>query len=124
MLQTTLCLLLVAVGGMLVHSIYNLRNQDVGFHLEHREIVRVEPPIAKYTLIDLDRIYQILKTRLEELPGNHSASVAVNTPMDGSWTKYVTLPGETHSAMDDAHAVVEKHELNHCRSEGTPKSLP
>ena len=54
-MQTAISLVLVAMAGMLTHSIYNLRNQNFGFHAENREIVTIEPPLAKYTVADLDR---------------------------------------------------------------------
>ena len=102
-LQTAISLLLVALAGMLSHSIYNLRNQDLGFHAENREIVTVEPPLAKYTVADLDRIYRDLKIRLEALPGVRSASVALDSPMAGHWADYVIRPGEGIPPSDDDH---------------------
>jgi predicted permease len=104
-LQTAISLGLVAIAGMLTHSISNLRNQDFGFHAENREIVTVEPPLAKYTVADLDRIYRELKIRLEALPGVRSASVALDSPMSGHWTEYVLKPGEGVPPSDSAHSV-------------------
>jgi predicted permease len=103
--QTAVSLVLVAVAGMLSHSISNLRNQDFGFHAENREIVTVEPPLAKYTVADLDRIYRALKIKLEALPGVRSASVALDSPMDGHWEAYVLKPGEGVPPSDSAHSV-------------------
>lgn len=104
-LQTAVSLLLVSVAGMIAHSIYNLRNQDFGFHIENREIVTIEPPLAKYTIADLDRIYRELQIRLEALPGVRSASVALDSPMDGHWVAYVVKPGEPTPPSDLAHSV-------------------
>ncbi|WP_109486878.1 ABC transporter permease [Occallatibacter savannae] len=103
--QTAVSLLLVAVAGMLAHSIYNLRNQDFGFQAENRYIVTIEPPLAKYTVPDLDRIYRDLNIRLEEIPGVHRASAALNSPMAGYWTQYVIMPGEANPPTDDSHQV-------------------
>jgi predicted permease len=103
--QTAISLVLVAMAGMLTHSIYNLRNQDFGFHAENREIVTIEPPLAKYTVADLDRLYRELKLRLEALPGVRSASVALDTPMSGHWSDYVVKPGEGVPPSDSAHRV-------------------
>jgi predicted permease len=103
--QTAISLVLVAIAGMLTHSISNLHNQDFGFHAENREIVTIEPPLAKYTVADLDRIYRELKIRLEALPGVRSASVALDSPMDGHWTEYVLKPGEGVPPGDSAHSV-------------------
>lgn len=104
-LQTAVSLLLVALAGMLTHSIYNLRNQDFGFQTENREIVTIEPPLAKYTVADLDKIYRDLKIRLEALPGIRSASVALDSPMADHWPNYVIKPGEGVPPSDDAHRV-------------------
>jgi predicted permease len=104
-LQTAISLVLVAIAGMLTHSISNLHNQDFGFHAENREIVAIEPPLAKYTVADLDRIYRELKIRLEAIPGIRSASVALDSPMDGHWTEYVLKPGEGAPPSDSAHSV-------------------
>jgi len=103
--QTAISLVLVAVAGMLTHSIYNLRHQDFGFHTENREIVTIEPPLAKYTVADLDRLYRELKVRLEALPGVRSASVALDSPMDGQWVESVVKPGEGVPPSDSAHHV-------------------
>ncbi|WP_446743283.1 ABC transporter permease [Silvibacterium acidisoli] len=93
-LQTALSLSLVAMAGMLTHSIYNLRNQDFGFDAKNREIVTIEPPLAKYTVADLNRLYRALQIRLEALPGVRSASMALDTPMLGRWMDVVVKPGE------------------------------
>ena len=103
--QTAISLVLVAMAGMLTHSIYNLRNQDFGFQTENREIVTIEPPLAKYTVADLDRLYRELKVRLEALPGVRSASVALDSPMSGHWSEYVVKPGEGVPPSDSAHQV-------------------
>ncbi len=104
-LQTTISLVLVAVAGMLTHSIENLRNQDFGFDVSNREIITIEPPLAKYTVADLDRIYRELKIRLEALPGVRSASVALDSPMSGHWIDYVVKPGEGVPPSDSTHRV-------------------
>ncbi len=104
-MQTAISLVLVAIAGMLTHSIYNLRNQDLGFHAENREIVTIEPPLARYTVAELDRLYRELKVRLEALPGVRSVSVALDTPMSGHWFDYVVKPGEGVPPSDSAHRV-------------------
>jgi predicted permease len=104
-LQTGISLLLVALAGMLTHSIYNLRNQDFGFDAKNREIVTIEPPLAKYTVADLDKIYRDLKIRLEALSGVRSASVALDSPMAGHSPNYVIKPGEGVPPSDKAHRV-------------------
>ena len=103
--QTAISLVLVSMAGMLTHSIYNLRNQDFGFRAENREIVTIEPPLAKYTVADLDRLYRELKVRLEVLPGVRSASVALDSPMSGHWFEYMVKPGEGVPPSDSAHRV-------------------
>ncbi len=90
---------------MLTHSIDNLRHQDFGFDARNREIVTIEPPLAKYTVADLDQIYRQLKIRLEALPGVRSASVALDSPMSGQWYDYVVKPGEGVPPSDSAHRV-------------------
>lgn len=104
-LQTAMSLLLLTLAGMLTHSINNLRNQDFGFQTDNREIVTIEPPLAKYTVTDLDRIYRNLKIRLEALPGIRSASMALDSPMADHWPNYVIKPGEGIPPSDVAHRV-------------------
>lgn len=103
--QTAISLTLVTMAGMLTHSVNNLRNQDFGFQTQNREIVTIEPPLAKYTVADLDTLYRELKIRLEALPGVRSASVALDTPMVGGWFEYVVKPGEGVPPGDEAHRV-------------------
>ena len=104
-LQTTISLVLVAIAGMLTHSIENLRHQDLGFDARNREIVTIEPPLAKYTVADLDRLYRELKIRLEALPGVRSASVALDSPMSDHWFDDVVKPGEGVPPSDGSHRV-------------------
>jgi len=70
---------------MLTHSILNLQNQNLGFVTSNRINVSMEPPLADYTLEQLNVLYRDLVDRLSHIPGVHSASLGLNSPVAGGW---------------------------------------
>jgi predicted permease len=102
-LQTALSILLLAAAGILTHSILNLQQQNLGFDTINRLSVRMEPPLADYTLDQLTLRYRDLLDRLSHLPGVLSASLALSGPTDTGWTKTIVQPGESMPPADGSH---------------------
>ena len=104
MLQVMLSILLITTAGMLIRSIANLQNQDLGFRTENRLSVSMEPPLADYTLDQLTLRYRDLRDRLLLLPGVHNASLALDGPTDKGWTKTIVRPGEDMPREDGSQS--------------------
>ena len=102
-LQTALSIVLLAAAGILTHSILNLQQQNLGFDTINRLSVRMEPPLADYTLDQLTLHYRDLLDRLSHLPGVLNASLALSGPTDTGWTKTIVQPGETMAPADGSH---------------------
>ncbi len=105
-LQAALSVVLIAAAGMLTHSILNLENQNLGFTTANRLSVRMEPPLADYTLDQLNLRYRDLRDRLSELPGVHSASLALNGPIGGGWKETIVKPGEGMPRLDGTQSAM------------------
>jgi predicted permease len=99
-LQSALSVLLIAVAGMLTHSIVNLEHQDLGFVTANRLVLEMEPPLADLTLDQLTLRYRDLVDRLSHLPGVHSASLSLTGPVGGGWSETIVKPGEGMPHLD------------------------
>lgn len=102
-LQVALSVLLIAVAGVLTHSILNLQKQNLGFETTNRLEVSMEPPLADYSLDQLTLRYRELPDRLSHLPGVRNASLALNGPTYSGWRKTIVLPGEGTPPTDGSH---------------------
>ena len=104
-LQVAASVCLLAGASLLTRSLLNVEDQDFGFTPGNRITVRIEEPLAAYSMEHLNQLYRQLKMGLERLPGVHSASVALRTPFTGRWGQQVVMPGEGLPPADDSHTV-------------------
>lgn len=102
-LQASLSVILIAVAGMLAHSMFNLEQQKLGFATKNRLIVAMEPPLADYTLPQLSARYRDLKERLERISGVDHVGLALSNPVSGGWKEAVIKPGQGIVANDEGH---------------------
>jgi len=84
--QVALSFLLLFGAGLFVRSLQNLNQRDAGTARDQILIVRVEPRGSDQRNIEgvtdrLDRIYRELLTRVEQMPGVRSASLARSSPL-------------------------------------------
>jgi predicted permease len=92
--QAALSLVLLACAGLLTSSLRNLEHQELGFAVQNRISVAINPPLASYTPERLDALYQELEDRLLQLPNVQSASFALYSPMSGNnWGEWVAIEG-------------------------------
>lgn len=102
-LQASLSVVLISVAGMLVHSLFHLVQQRLGFAANNRLIVAMEPPLADYTLPQLNTRYRDLEERLKRIPGVNNVGLALSSPISGGWKEAVVEPGQGIAASDEAH---------------------
>ena len=105
--QIAVSLLLMVGAGLLVHSLIDLENQNLGFSPEHVLLVNVDPELAGDKSSELPGLYRELVNRMNALPGVRSASIGSTSPMSGSWGGFaVSVEGEPRPAGGGAPQVV------------------
>jgi predicted permease len=82
-LQVATSLVLLAGAGLLLRTLVNLENQNLGFGDQHVLLVSTDPRLAGFKAGDLNSLYQHLLDRLNALPGVKSATIAYYSPMSG-----------------------------------------
>ncbi|HUI85019.1 MAG TPA: ABC transporter permease [Candidatus Binatia bacterium] len=102
--QAALSLVLLACAGLLTSSLRNLERQDLGFAVDHRISVAINPPLASYTPERLDALYRAIEDRLAQLPNVQSVSLALYSPMSGeNWGEMVAVEGKGDPKPIDAN---------------------
>ncbi len=92
---------MLACAGLLTSSLRNLEHQPLGFAVENRVSVAINPPLASYTPQRLDALYQALEDRLLQIPNVQSASLALYTPMSGdNWGEMPAIEGRGDPKLD------------------------
>jgi len=93
-LQATLSLVLLVGAGLATESLRRLENQQFGFQTRGRLMVKVDSDLAGYAPERLPTLYQELQLHLSQIPGVLSASLSLNSPMEGSnWGEPVSIAG-------------------------------
>jgi predicted permease len=101
-LQVATSLVLLAGAGLLLRTLVNLENQNLGFRDEHVLLVATDPRLAGFKVGELDGLYRQLLDRLNALPGIESATVAYYSPMSGSFSSTgTTIQGYTPHPNED-----------------------
>jgi predicted permease len=81
--QVALSLLLLAGAGLFLRTLQNLKNLDPGFQRDGVLTMRVNPPWGVYQGERLANLWKEVLTRVEQLPGVRSASLATSSPLGG-----------------------------------------
>jgi predicted permease len=85
-LQVAVSLLLLVGAGLLIRSLANLENQNLGFSPQHVLLVRIDPELAGYKSEQLPGLYRELLDHIGALPEVRSASIGTTSPMSGGAT--------------------------------------
>jgi predicted permease len=91
--QATLSVVLVAGATMLVRSLNNLENQNLGFETKNRISVEFQGLPTSYTPDRLDALYRDLREKLNHLPGVERASLALYNPFTDNWGELIFVAG-------------------------------
>lgn len=93
-LQATLSLVLLVGAGLATESLRRLENQNFGFQTRGRLMVKVDSDLASASRERIAALEEQLRQRLIQIPGVLSASLSVNSPMEGSnWGEPVSIAG-------------------------------
>ncbi|HXX22619.1 MAG TPA: ABC transporter permease [Terriglobia bacterium] len=82
-LQVAVSLLLLVGAGLLIRSLTNLENQNLGFNPQPVLLASINPELAGYKSEQLPGLYRELLERIRALPGVRSASIGTTSPMSG-----------------------------------------
>jgi predicted permease len=89
-----LSLVLLIAGGLLLRTVFALRQVPLGFRTDH--VLTVEPAFPRYKYREVDanqKVYQPLLRRIQQLPGVSSASITTLVPLHKGFSAIITLYG-------------------------------
>ena len=93
--QVTMSLVLVIAAGLFIRTLGQAANAPTGFSPENVDVVSIDLSLARYDA-DTGRVFvRELIERASAVPGVHSATVAVDLPLDGGRMGFgsVVVPG-------------------------------
>lgn len=82
--QVALAIVVLVGAGLLVRTLQNLRNIDVGFDSHNLVIFGINPSLAGYKDAQINSFYRDLQGRLTETPGVKSASYSMVPLLGGA----------------------------------------
>ena len=107
--QVTLSLVLLAVAGLLLRTLHNLRSQDLGFDRDNILLVRTNPKFAGYKSEQLNALYDRILDRVDALPGVRSATLSGVPPMTGgSWGSPIFIDGRPSALDEDVSTLLNR----------------
>jgi predicted permease len=83
-LQVSICLLVLFAASLLLKSLSNLRNVDLGYSKDHVLLMRADPVPAGYKKEQLIRFQQDMTVRLRAIPGVHAVASSENGLFSGT----------------------------------------
>jgi predicted permease len=100
--QVALSLVLLVGSGLLVRSLRNLANAEVGFEREGVLVVDMDTRIGGLDAKELSGYYTRLLENVEAIPGVRSATVASSSPMSGTnQNSNISIAGYTPAERED-----------------------
>jgi predicted permease len=82
--QVAICLLVLFAAGLLVHSLKNLRDLDLGYSRDNILMARVDPVAAGYKPAQLIEYQREMSSRLASIPGVRSVTASENGLFSGT----------------------------------------
>jgi predicted permease len=117
-LQFSISVTLVAGATMLARSLGNLESQNFGFKIPGHVLVGLHDPNSNRTQPELTALYRELADRLDQIPGVHSADLAIYNPLTDNWGEFVYIAGHT-TQFDDADSSWDRVSANYLQDLGT-----
>ncbi|MGH9409503.1 MAG: ABC transporter permease [Vicinamibacterales bacterium] len=104
--QAAVSVVLLSAAAMLGQSLRNLEHRDLGFAVDGRYLVTIDPKLSNYPEAQLLPLFQEMETRLRAVPGVEMASAALYGPLgDLYWAHDVRIAGRPEpGARDDVSA--------------------
>jgi predicted permease len=119
--QVMLSLVLLAVAGLFVRTLHNLRNEDLGFDRTNLLLVNTSPKFAGYKPAQLNALYERILTRVQALPGVRSAALSGNLPIArGNWGSPITIIGRPVTPNEDVSTYLQRVSAGYFETLGIP----
>ncbi len=100
--QVALSVVLLEAAGLLLHSLHNLRSENLGFNSANLLVIETNPKFAGYRPAQLNALYSRIVDRIDGLPGVHSAAISGGPPMSpGSWGSPIYIDGRPTAPDED-----------------------
>jgi predicted permease len=122
--QVTLSLLVLFAAGLMVRTLRNLQNLDLGYNPEHLLIVSVDPISAGYKPPQIAALSQQLIDAFAAIPGVHAATLSENGLFSGSESgDSIIVEGFTANNDQDKQAANDQVGPNYFSVVGVPVLL-
>jgi predicted permease len=106
--QVALSLLVLFVAGLLVHSLQNIRNVDLGYNREHLLLVSTDPQAAGYNKAKITSFANELAEQISSLPGVRAVTSSKNGLFSGSESgNSIKVEGYTSKNDEDLQAAFD-----------------
>jgi predicted permease len=107
--QVTLSLVLLAVAGLLLRTLHNLRTEDLGFNRNNTLLVTTNPKFAGYKPEQLNALYDRILDRVDALPGVRISTLSGAPPMSrGTWGSPISIDGHPYAPNDDVSTLLNR----------------
>ena len=122
--QVAVSLLVLFVAGLLVHSLQNIRNVDLGYNREHLLVVSTDPLAAGYNNARITSFANQLAEQIGSLPGVRAVTSSKNGLFSGSESgNSIKVEGYTSKNDADLVAAFDEVSPNYFRGVGIPMLL-
>ena len=122
--QVAVSLLVLFVAGLLVHSLQNIRNVDLGYNREHLLMVSTDPLAAGYNNARIASFANQLAEQIGSLPGVRAVTSSKNGLFSGSESgNTIKVEGYTSKKEADLVAAFDEVAPNYFHGVGIPMLL-
>jgi len=122
--QVAVSLLVLFVAGLLVHSLQNIRNVDLGYNREHLLVVSTDPLAAGYNNARIASFANQLAEQIGSLPGVRAVTSSKNGLFSGSESgNTIKVEGYTSKKEADLVAAFDEVAPNYFHGVGIPMLL-
>src|SRR4029077_12987194 len=122
--QVALSLLVLFAAGLLVRSLQNIRNLDLGYNREHILVVSTDPLSAGYDKVRITQFGNELSARFSSIPGVRAASYSQNGLFSGSESSTsLKVEGYIAKGNTDPEAAYDQVGPNYFTTVGIPLLL-
>ena len=122
--QVAVSLLVLFVAGLLVHSLQNIRNVDLGYNREHLLVVSTDPLSAGYNNARTASFANQLAEQIGSLPGVRAVTSSKNGLFSGSESgNTIKVEGYTSKKEADLVAAFDEVAPNYFHGVGIPMLL-
>jgi predicted permease len=122
--QVALSLLILFAAGLLVRSLQNIRNVDLGYNREHILLVSTDPLSAGYDKLRITQFGNELSAQFANIPGVRAATYSKNGLFSGSdSSNSIKVEGYIPKSGEDTDAGYDEVGPNYFSSVGIPLLL-